>query len=153
MLRQRRVSELHCILIAPIQLNIKWTKQLYIANGKQAFSEAVRLRDYYGLAQLSIHEYPTLVFGVKILTGKQNIFRFIENEQVIEKQTCLSPKPTLTGGEARAGQDTLGFFIPSRHLLAWVKTRNTFLNGLDFPHVHPKGAYADILQGKSFKGS
>lgn len=43
-LRQKRVSELHCILIAPIQLNIKWTKQLYIANGKQAFSEAVRLK-------------------------------------------------------------------------------------------------------------
>lgn len=45
-LRQKRVSELHCILIAPIQLNIKWRKQLYIANGKQAFSEAVRHRDY-----------------------------------------------------------------------------------------------------------
>lgn len=35
--RQKRVSKLHCTLMAPIQLNIKWRKQFYIANGKQAF--------------------------------------------------------------------------------------------------------------------
>lgn len=92
---------------------------------------------------MPIHEYPTEVFGIKILTRKQNTFRSVQNEQVIEKQTCLSAKPTLIGG-ARAGQDTLGFFIPSRHLLARVEMNNTFLSGLDFPHIHPSKGHVLI---------
>lgn len=59
---------------------------------KHLHSRSVKHTDYLVLTQLSIHEYPTAVFGVKIiLNGKQNKHFQVHVELANYQETSFPP--------------------------------------------------------------